>query len=118
MRQHEPASPILAEFIKATIASHSLTRAPIAIGYSNGAIMAATLLLTCPRPLAGAILFRPLPPFSRDRTCRTAQPNGNMEGRHWHPHIAKSDRPARTPGPGEDLGHPSTRSPGVLPMGA
>jgi len=57
-------TPVLAEFIQATMASHGLTKAPIAIGFSNGAIMAAALLLTRPWLLAGAILFRPLSPFS------------------------------------------------------
>jgi phospholipase/carboxylesterase len=50
--------------MRATIASHSLAKAPIAIGYSNGAIMAAALLLMRPGLLAGAILFRPLSPFA------------------------------------------------------
>jgi phospholipase/carboxylesterase len=39
---------------------------PIAIGFSNGAIMVAALLLTRPSLLAGAILFRPLSPFRDD----------------------------------------------------
>lgn len=38
----------------------------MAIGFSNGAIMAAALLLAHPDLLAGAILLRPLSPFSRD----------------------------------------------------
>ncbi len=32
---------VLADFIEAMLAHHSVTRAPIAIGYSNGAIMSA-----------------------------------------------------------------------------
>jgi phospholipase/carboxylesterase len=40
--------------------------APIAVGFSNGAIMAAALLLTRPGLLGGAILFRPLSPLSND----------------------------------------------------
>ncbi len=59
-------TPILANFIQTVLASHSVTRRPIAIGFSNGAIMAAALLLTCPSLLAGAILFRPRSPFSHD----------------------------------------------------
>jgi predicted esterase len=47
-------------------ASYSFTRTPIAIGFSNGAITAAALLLTRPGLLAGAILFRPLSPFRGD----------------------------------------------------
>ena len=39
---------------------HSKT---IAVGYSNGANIAASLLLTHPRLLSGAVLFRPMVPF-------------------------------------------------------
>jgi phospholipase/carboxylesterase len=61
---------ILADFIEAASTQYSLTRAPIAIGSSNGAIMAAALLLTRPGLLAGAILFRPLSPFRADLPAR------------------------------------------------
>jgi phospholipase/carboxylesterase len=57
---------ILADFIESARTRYSLTRAPIAIGFSNGAIMAAALLLTRPGLLAGAVLFRPLSPFRHD----------------------------------------------------
>jgi phospholipase/carboxylesterase len=53
-------APVLAEFI----GGQPFARRPLAIGFSNGAIMAAALLLTHPGLLAGAILFRPLSPFS------------------------------------------------------
>jgi len=56
-------TPVLAEFIQNTVANHGITRPHVVIGYSNGAIMAAALLLTRPSLLAGAILFRPLSPF-------------------------------------------------------
>ena len=59
-------TPVLADYIETILASHSATRAPIVIGFSNGAIMAAALLLTRPGLLAGAILFRPLSPFAYD----------------------------------------------------
>jgi phospholipase/carboxylesterase len=59
-------APVLADFIRASLDSHCITTAPIAIGYSNGAIMAAALLMTRSRLLAGAILFRPLSPFQDD----------------------------------------------------
>jgi phospholipase/carboxylesterase len=55
--------PVLADFIKETMANLGLIQRPIAIGFSNGAIMAAALLLTHPTLLAGAVLFRPLSPF-------------------------------------------------------
>ncbi len=58
----------LAAFIATSGASHHLAEPPIAIGYSNGAIMAAALLMTYPDVLAGAILFRPLSPFDRHRS--------------------------------------------------
>jgi phospholipase/carboxylesterase len=60
----------LADFIEVTSACYSFTRAPIAIGFSNGAIMAAALLLTRPGLLAAAILFRPLSPFRDDLPTR------------------------------------------------
>jgi predicted esterase len=59
-------TPILADFLQATTASYGVTRAPVAIGFSNGAIMAAALLLMRPGLLAGAILFRPLSSFAHD----------------------------------------------------
>lgn len=62
--------PVLADFIQSTLASRGLARAPIAIGFSNGAIMAAALLLMRPGLLAGAILFRPLSPFAHDPPAR------------------------------------------------
>ena len=53
-------APVLAKFIEATCAHHNCLRRPLAIGFSNGATMAAAILLTHPALLAGAILFRPL----------------------------------------------------------
>jgi phospholipase/carboxylesterase len=58
--------PVLAAFIEASRARYTLTGRPLAIGFSNGAIMAAALLLSRPGLLAGAILFRPLSPFTHD----------------------------------------------------
>src|SRR3954452_8790708 len=52
--------PVLAEFIEASCARYKFAKQPMAIGFSNGAIMAAALLLALPGLLAGAILFRPL----------------------------------------------------------
>ncbi|WP_405166396.1 hypothetical protein OG203_15655 [Nocardia sp. NBC_01499] len=63
-------APVLAEFIETSCAGYHLTRRPIAIGFSNGAIMAAALLMTRPDLLAGAILFRPLSPFTHDPDYR------------------------------------------------
>ncbi|HET8649030.1 MAG TPA: alpha/beta hydrolase [Gemmatimonadales bacterium] len=41
-------------------------RRVIAVGYSNGANIAASLLLLHPGALAGAVLFRPMIPFTPD----------------------------------------------------
>jgi phospholipase/carboxylesterase len=62
----EAKAPVLAEFIEASCARYNFRRRPIAIGFSNGAIMAAALLLIRPDLLAAAILFRPLSPFTHD----------------------------------------------------
>ena len=45
--------PILANFIETVLAAHNLTRTPIVIGFSNGATMAAALLLNPSRPPGG-----------------------------------------------------------------
>ena len=72
-------APVLAAFIEASRARYNFSGRPIAIGFSNGAIMAAALLLAHPGLLAGAILFRPLSPFTHDsrtdwtiRRCRSS----------------------------------------------
>ena len=61
---------ILADIIGAASTQYRLPTAPIAVGFSNGAIMAAALLLTRPGLLAGAILFRPLSPFRDELPAR------------------------------------------------
>ena len=55
----------LADFIESACANYRFSKLPIAVGFSNGAIMSAALLLTRPGLLAGAILFRPLSPFAQ-----------------------------------------------------
>jgi phospholipase/carboxylesterase len=62
--------PVLAKFIVTAGGYYGFTKVPIAMGFSNGAIMAAALLLTRPSLLAGAILFRPLLPFRDDLPAR------------------------------------------------
>jgi phospholipase/carboxylesterase len=59
--------PPLAGFIAAFGADHGFAKPPVIIGFSNGAIMAAALLLTHPTLFAGAILLRPLSPFMDDQ---------------------------------------------------
>ncbi|MDF0532167.1 hypothetical protein P0W64_14455 [Tsukamurella sp. 8F] len=48
----------------AHLITRRLTEPPIALGFSNGAIMAAALLATRPGLLSSAILLRPLSPFA------------------------------------------------------
>lgn len=56
-------SPVM-ELIKTSLAEHGLSQRPIDVGYSNGAIMAAAVLQTDPELFSGAVLFRPLSPFT------------------------------------------------------
>ena len=57
----------LAEFIKRAAGAYGFsTNRLVAVGYSNGANIAASLLLLRPQTLAGAILFRPMVPLVPD----------------------------------------------------
>jgi predicted esterase len=59
----------LAEFVKRAVDEYDIDqRRLFAAGFSNGANIAASLLLTYPRLLAGAILLRAMVPFEPDRT--------------------------------------------------
>jgi phospholipase/carboxylesterase len=62
--------PPLARLIAVVSRDHDLAKPPIIIGYSNGAIMAAALLLSHPTMFAGGILLRPLSPFQDDPPVR------------------------------------------------
>ncbi len=54
----------LARFIAAAAGKYGLAdNKIIAVGYSNGANIAASLLLTHPKLLSGAVLIRPMVPF-------------------------------------------------------
>src|SRR5882757_2143834 len=55
----------LAAFIAAARSAYGLA-APVALGFSNGANIAASLLLTHPDALAGALLMRATLPFEPD----------------------------------------------------
>jgi predicted esterase len=58
----------LAQFVGSASQEYGLEHnKTIAVGYSNGANIAASLLLTHPRLLSGAILFRPMVPFRPPR---------------------------------------------------
>jgi len=54
----------LADFVEAARVRYGIV-APIALGYSNGANIAAAVLLMRPQVLAGAILLRAMAPFSQ-----------------------------------------------------
>jgi predicted esterase len=56
----------LAEFVKKASAKKGFGKTVVAVGYSNGANIAASLLLLRPDLLAGAILFRPMVPFTME----------------------------------------------------
>lgn len=54
----------LAEFVGQAVGHYKLEpRKLLAVGYSNGANMAVSLLLRHPAALAGAVLFRPMLPY-------------------------------------------------------
>jgi len=70
----------LADFITAARDRHGLA-APVALGFSNGANIAAAMLLRRPGVLAGAALFRAMAPFTdpasaRAGPARTPAPQG------------------------------------------
>jgi phospholipase/carboxylesterase len=67
-RTHE-----LADFVMESRERHGLT-APIALGFSNGANIAASLLLLRPEVLAGAALLRAMSPFRQP-------PKANLAGK-------------------------------------
>ena len=59
----------LGEFIERAVDEYGIDRRRLfAAGFSNGANIAASLLLTYPRLLAGAILLRAMVPFEPERT--------------------------------------------------
>jgi len=60
-RTHE-----LADFVQAARRSYDLGLAPIAVGFSNGANIAAAVLLLRPGTLGGALLLRPMVPLVPD----------------------------------------------------
>jgi predicted esterase len=62
LRTHE-----LADFVEAATEAYGLGgRRPVAVGFSNGANIAAAMLLLRPRVLGGALLIRPMVPLVPD----------------------------------------------------
>jgi phospholipase/carboxylesterase len=87
--------PVLADFVQSAAGSYHFRSAPIALAFSNGAIMAAALLLMRPGLLSAAVLLRPLSPFAHDPPTRIPDtPVLIIDG-------AKDSR--RSPGDGERL---------------
>jgi phospholipase/carboxylesterase len=66
-RAHE-----LADFLAEARAAYALP-APVALGFSNGANIAAALLLLRPEVLAGAALLRPMVPLAEPRVSDLAE---------------------------------------------
>jgi phospholipase/carboxylesterase len=60
----------LAEYVAQIGAGRGFPKPSIAVGFSNGAIMAAALVMLHPGLLSGAVLFRPLSPFATDPETR------------------------------------------------
>jgi phospholipase/carboxylesterase len=56
----------LAEFVEAARRQYELPEPPIAVGFSNGANIAASVLLLRPGTLGGALLLRPMVPLVPD----------------------------------------------------
>ncbi|MGI9041072.1 MAG: alpha/beta hydrolase, partial [Gemmatimonadales bacterium] len=57
----------LADFVEAARKEYRLgSRPPMAVGFSNGANIAASLLLWRPGVLGGALLLRPMVPLTPD----------------------------------------------------
>jgi phospholipase/carboxylesterase len=62
--------PPVAGVIAQAAEDHGFVKPPVVVGFSNGAIMVAALLLTHPTLFAGGILLRPLSPFLDDPPVR------------------------------------------------
>jgi len=54
-----------ADFLERAVATGLLSEPPILLGFSNGAILAASVLMHRPDAIAGAILLRPLTPATK-----------------------------------------------------
>lgn len=59
----------LAAFIRAAMAEYGIP-APVAVGHSNGANIAWSVVMSEPQVLAGAVLFRPMMPILPEWACQ------------------------------------------------
>jgi predicted esterase len=57
----------LADFVSSASEAYQLRYRPMAVGLSNGANIAAAMLLLRPETLAGALLYRPMVPLQPDQ---------------------------------------------------
>jgi phospholipase/carboxylesterase len=63
----------------------------IAVGYSNGANIASSLLLLCPEILSAAILFRPMVPFIPDTLPNLISKNIFICAGEWDPIVPRQN---------------------------
>src|ERR1700758_16087 len=75
----------LNSFLKAAIREYELGETLIAVGYSNGANIAASLLLLYPDTLSAAVLFRAMPPFEPDHAIDLAETEGLLASGKYDP---------------------------------
>lgn len=82
----------LADFVeKASKFYHFDSRIVIAVGYSNGANIASSLLLLRPEVLSAAILFRSMVPLIPDRARDLSEKNIFVSGGLHDPIVAKRE---------------------------
>lgn len=70
----------LADFVEQARERYGIA-APVAIGFSNGANIAASLLLLCPEVLAGAALLRAMSPFAEPPQVLKKPPQADLVGK-------------------------------------
>lgn len=82
-------------FVKAAAQEHGVEKNQVvAVGYSNGANIAASLLLLHPNALNGAVLFRPMVPFEPDFKANLAHAPVLLSGGTRDPIVPREDTEA------------------------
>jgi phospholipase/carboxylesterase/glyoxalase family protein len=89
LRTHE-----LADFVERARLAYAVGGKIIAVGYSNGANIAASLMLLHPGALTGAVLFRAMVPFVPEAPVELEQTNVLLAAGRRDP-IASPDQTAR-----------------------